>query len=66
MIYEVVPVQDGMIGGHYAVKSPDGSLIGKDFGLDFTRANSLSTALNSAFKSGQDSLGEPMERAIGR
>jgi hypothetical protein len=51
--YEVVPIKDGMIGGHYAVQTSDGKIVGKEFGLDFQRASLLSLALHDAYSAGK-------------
>jgi hypothetical protein len=53
MIYEIVAVPNGMIGGHYAVKDPNSQIIGTEFCLDRARASTLARHLNEAFQKGK-------------
>jgi hypothetical protein len=53
-MYEVIQVNGGMLGGHYAVIGKDGEIIGKEFGLDKRQANILSNDLRRAYRRGQE------------
>ena len=54
--YEVIPVVGRMVGGHYAIKMPDGKTWGETLGFDKTRANIVAHALRDANKLGQEEV----------
>jgi hypothetical protein len=65
-LYRVVPVDGGMIGGHYAIETPDRDIILQTLGMDFQRANLTCNELMKAFNLGRSSTGSPMEMELDR
>jgi hypothetical protein len=48
-VYHVLPV-NRLLGGHYAVQRPDGTLFGEDLRLDRDKATVICSELNRALR----------------